>query len=181
MSCSPRRDRALLSPSPANIIAGLAPASGRQDHTPLPSAAHQTSFWCAASTASRLACRDVRETLLLPKQDGRRYAYILIFVNRKIVTHRTEGPNRFESIYEFSVLKKSERLVCGRIGSAIRIKIVQSDCPTAASKMTFASRLRRRPTVDWSSIELQMKMAPRCPTRRHSLRLEVSQAVRTSE
>ena len=58
---------ACLSPSPARcacIVADLAPASGRQNHTTSPSASVSHVLDTSASTASRLTCRDVRDTPL---------------------------------------------------------------------------------------------------------------------
>src|SRR6185312_15355730 len=59
--------RTLLSPSPARcacIVANLAPATGRQDHTTSPSASASSVFDASASTASRLTFRDDRDTPL---------------------------------------------------------------------------------------------------------------------
>jgi hypothetical protein len=55
-------DRAFLPPSPALLSANLTPASGRQDHTSLPSASVPFVIGTSASTASRpaavtIACR----------------------------------------------------------------------------------------------------------------------------
>src|SRR5690348_2471788 len=46
------------------IVANLAPATGRQDHTTSPSASASSVFDASASTASRLTFRDVRDTPL---------------------------------------------------------------------------------------------------------------------
>src|SRR5207237_7479396 len=62
-------DRAFLPPSPADRSANLTPASGRQDHTALPSAAGAFVSCAAASIASRLNVRDDRETPLLVRRD----------------------------------------------------------------------------------------------------------------
>src|SRR5450756_1692241 len=55
-------DRAFLPPSPALLSTNLTPASGRQDHTSLPSASVPLVCSASASTASRpaavtIACR----------------------------------------------------------------------------------------------------------------------------
>jgi hypothetical protein len=50
--------------------ANLAPASGRQDHTPSPSASVRSSRATEVSTASRLNVRDDREPPLLRGRDG---------------------------------------------------------------------------------------------------------------
>jgi hypothetical protein len=55
-----------------SISANLAPASGRQDHTASPSASMPFVFDTSASTASRLACRDDRDTPLVARRDGAR-------------------------------------------------------------------------------------------------------------
>jgi hypothetical protein len=64
-------DRACLPPSPANImLANLTPASGRQDHTSLPSALAPFVSGTSASIASRTNVRDDRDTPLLWARDG---------------------------------------------------------------------------------------------------------------
>src|SRR5947207_14413032 len=52
-----------------SLPADLTPASGRQDHTALPSAAGAFVSCAAASIASRLNVRDDRETPLLVRRD----------------------------------------------------------------------------------------------------------------
>ena len=64
-------DRALLSPSPAEISsADLTPASRRQDHTTSPSASAPFVKSASASTASLPYVRDDRETPLCVGGDG---------------------------------------------------------------------------------------------------------------
>jgi hypothetical protein len=57
-------DRALLPPSPALLIADLTPASGRQDHTILPSASRAFVVSTIGVHRIQLHVRDDRETPL---------------------------------------------------------------------------------------------------------------------
>jgi hypothetical protein len=63
-------DRAFLPPSLADRSASLTPASGRQDHTALPSAVGAFVSCAAASIASCTNVRDDREAPLLRVQDA---------------------------------------------------------------------------------------------------------------
>src|SRR3984957_12394550 len=71
--------RAFWPPSSASLHANLTPASGCQDHTPSPSASAPFVKGPSASTASRPAFSDDRETPLIVGRDREQYRIIRIF------------------------------------------------------------------------------------------------------
>ena len=129
-------DRALLPPSSLRslLLKNLTPASGRQDHTPSPSAS--SVFVSHAICVHRIPApnvRDDRDTPLLWRRDSGKKAQFPIFRKRNISAWRTDNPNQLESVRKIRFYAQRIWGLRGPARGAYPAKNDLPDCPTGKS------------------------------------------------
>jgi len=106
------RGPALLTPSSARrvgVVANLAPASGRQNHTASPSATASARLTLRRVHRIPPNVRDDRETPLLERRDGDSKSHIFEKQKRFFFEQGTGRPNQLERLEEIALKKIAER------------------------------------------------------------------------
>jgi hypothetical protein len=136
MSRSPRGPGSFAPVAPADRVRkNLTPASGRQDHTPSPSAS--APLVLRRSSVHRIPphVRDDREAPLLPRRDGADNTQFTIFRNANFCTRRTDNANQLESAHEIKFFAP---------------KGVRSQRHRAKFKLSRPTSGKSVPQADWS-------------------------------